>query len=157
MPCGRSLLCAIALATATCNPILSEQRSETTVNMSAIAHHAGECAVGLTCGATAAWVVRKLQTTMITLAVVGGVGTAAALHVKWVSLEQVRTVFYALMRMLKQKARELVYRADLNEDGEVNMDDSYIAFSKVAPVAQRHVAFTGGLAGGLVAGLSQIR
>jgi hypothetical protein len=138
-------------------PAVSPARVDVQLNMTAVAYHAGECAVGLTCGATAAWVVRKLQSTLVTMAVLGGIGTAAALHVKWVSLDQVRLVLSAIARMARQKAAELMRQADINDDGEVNMEDSHIMYSRIAPVAQRHVAFTGGLAGGLVAGLSQIR
>ena len=60
------------------------------LNVTMLRHLAGETAVGISTGALAAWVVHRLQGAALMLSVVGSIGTAAALHLKWVSPEQVR-------------------------------------------------------------------
>ena len=59
------------------------------VNLTVLRHHAGEAAVGASAGAIAAWIAHRLQGAAMFLTIIGGVGTAAALHLKWVSPEQV--------------------------------------------------------------------
>lgn len=52
-------------------------------------HHGGEVAVGLSCGALAAWIVRKVQSVAVTIVIFMSVGTAAALHLGWTTPVQV--------------------------------------------------------------------
>ena len=59
------------------------------LNLTVLRHHAGEAAVGASAGAIAAFIARRIQSTALLLSVLGGVGTAAALHLKWVSPAQV--------------------------------------------------------------------
>ena len=61
------------------------------LNLTALGHHAGEAAVGASAGAVAAWLVHRIQSTIVLIGVLGSVSTAAAVHMHWVSLEQVRT------------------------------------------------------------------
>ena len=63
------------------------------LNLTAIKHHAGEAAVGASAGAIAAWIIHRLQSTFVFLGVVGAVGTGAALHLNWITADQVK---YAL-------------------------------------------------------------
>ena len=60
------------------------------LNLTAVSHHAGEAAVGASAGAIAAWLVHRLQNTMLLLGVLGSISTAAALHLQWVSPDQVK-------------------------------------------------------------------
>ena len=51
---------------------------------------AGECAVGLSCGAAAGWIVRRVQGALVATAIVSAIGTGAMLHLGWVTPETVR-------------------------------------------------------------------
>ena len=62
---------------------------ELELNLTSLRHHAGEAAVGASAGVLGAWVAHRLQSTALLLSVLGGLGTAAALHLKWVSSDQV--------------------------------------------------------------------
>ena len=66
------------------------------VNMASLGHLAGECAVGLSIGAAAAWTLRRLQGMVMLLGTLSTVGTIAALHLKWISPEQVCRVLTLL-------------------------------------------------------------
>jgi hypothetical protein len=127
------------------------------LNLSMVRYHAGEAAVGASAGAVAAWLIHRLQSTAMLLGVLGSVGTAAALHLQWVSPEQVRAVANAALRMLQAKLAQLLRIADVDEDGEITVEDSRIAYSKVAPLVRRHTALTGGLVGGFVTAYSALR
>ena len=48
---------------------------------------AGECAVGLSCGAAAGWIVRRVQGALVATAIVSAIGTGAMLHLGWVTPE----------------------------------------------------------------------
>ena len=127
------------------------------LNMSELAHHAGECAVGLTCGATAAWLLRKLQSTVFTLSVVGGVGIAAALHLGWMTLEHVSTLSLALFRIAQGKSRQALRHMDADEDGEITINDGRILYTRAQPFIRTHTALTAGMLGGFVTAASWIR
>lgn len=81
------------------------------LNLTALGHHAGEAAVGASVGAVAAWLVHRIQSTIVLLGVLGSVSTAAAVHLQWVSLEQVRPAAFSCA------AAELVSSATLHPDG----------------------------------------
>lgn len=127
------------------------------INMTVVAHHAGECAVGATCGVAAAWVLRKVQSTAITLAMMGGVGAIAALHLKWVSFEQLQLITLAVMNVLQGKAAQVSRAADLDKDGDVTLQDGRIAYSRVAPLIRDRPALTGGILGGFVSTFAALR
>ena len=61
------------------------------------------------------------------------------------------------MRMLQQKLAWLTRQADLDGDGELTMDDSQIAYSRVAPMVRRHTALSAGMVGGFVVAFSALR
>ena len=63
---------------------------------------AGECAVGLSCGAAAGWIVRRVQGALVATAIVSAIGTGAMLHLGWVTPETVR-------RRRRRAARALGY------------------------------------------------
>ena len=92
------------------------------VNMTIVRHQAGECAVGASCGAAAAWILRRLQSTATTLAVLGSMGTLAALHLHWLSIEQVRAVAFAVSRLFYDRVAALIRCADFDGDGELTLD-----------------------------------
>ena len=79
---------------------------EINLNLTAVKHHAGEAAVGATAGALGAWVVHRLQSTALLVGILGSVGTAAALHLKWLSPEQVRAAspFYLRVCVCSQSS-----------------------------------------------------
>merc|ERR1712196_154476 len=85
----------------------------TPINMTAVAHHAGEAAVGLTCGAIGAWVMRKLQATIFSLAIMGSISAAAALHLRWVTGEQLHAFAQMLMKLASAKAQQMIGLADM--------------------------------------------
>ena len=122
-----------------------------TVNMTTLAHHVGEAAVGLSCGAVGAWILRKVQGAVVTLTVLGSIGTIAALHLKWVSVDQVRVIAIAMSKLFSVKLQQALGAADLDEDGELTLEDSRIAYSRVAPVVRRHAALSSGAIGGFAA------
>eukprot|EP00322_Chrysochromulina_rotalis_P025377 CAMPEP_0115866542 /NCGR_PEP_ID=MMETSP0287-20121206/20303_1 /TAXON_ID=412157 /ORGANISM="Chrysochromulina rotalis, Strain UIO044" /LENGTH=158 /DNA_ID=CAMNT_0003321113 /DNA_START=40 /DNA_END=516 /DNA_ORIENTATION=- len=127
------------------------------INVTNLAHHVGEAAVGLSCGAIGAWILRKAQGAVVTLGLLGSIGTIAALHLKWVSVDQVQAVSLVLTRFFSQKLREVVGFVDLDEDGELTLEDSRIAYSRVAPLVRRHPALSGGAVGGFAAVLGALR
>ena len=127
------------------------------VDLSLLRHHAGEAAVGASAGAAAAWLLHRLQSTVMMLGVLGSIGTAAALHLQWVAPDQVRAIASAALRLLQSKLARLVRAADLDEDGEITLEDSNIAYSKLAPLVRKHTALTGGLVGGFVTAYSSLR
>jgi len=127
------------------------------VNMASLGHLAGECAVGLSIGAAAAWTLRRLQGMVMLLGTLSTVGTIAALHLKWVSPEQIRIVALAIARMAQAKALQLARVADADGDGELSVEDSRVIYSRVAPLVRRHTALTGGLVGGFITAYSALR
>lgn len=127
------------------------------VNVSSLRHHAGECSVGVACGAAAGWLVRKMQGAAMTLGVVGGIATAAGLHLEWISPEQVRVLGVGASRVVRSKFQQAASHADVDGDGEITVEDSRVAYSKVVPHVRRHPALTGGLVGGFIAGYSGFR
>jgi len=127
------------------------------VNMASLGHLAGECAVGLSIGAAAAWTLRRLQGMVMLLGTLSTVGTIAALHLKWVSPEQIRIVAMAIARMAQAKALQLARLADADGDGELSVEDSRVLYSRVAPLVRRHTALTGGLVGGFITAYSALR
>ena len=116
-----------------------------------LGHHLGECAVGATCGAIAGWVMRRLQGAAMTASVVASIGAAAGLHLDWISPEQLQLLLVAGWRLMKSQVRKLLMIADVDEDGELTMEDSKLAYSRVAPHARRHPALAAGLATGFIA------
>ena len=220
---------------------------ELELNLTSLRHHAGEAAVGASAGVLGAWVAHRLQSTALLLSVLGGLGTAAALHLKWVSSDQVHAaprcalLFYfsaagcalalALIRLIQTptrrvrplacagaparlwhlpvaaaevglahatggprwrrqcvngifqptlaRARDCVadaraVRARIQPDPggpvltllrlcsrlilpAVNLDDSRIAYSKIAPFVKQHTALTGGAVAGFVVAYSGLR
>ena len=127
------------------------------LNATVIAYHTGECAVGLTCGAAAAWIVRKVQSTFVTLSVLSSIGTVAALHLQWISLDQVKAAGLILIRVLQQKLVVLRGQFDLDKDGELTLEDSRLAYSRVVPLVRRHTALSGGFVGGFVGAMGALR
>jgi len=118
------------------------------LNMTMVAHQAGEAAVGLSCGAISAWLMRKVQGAVLTLTIMGSIATAAALHVKWLSVEQVQVIGLTILRFLSGKLQQASRAADLDEDGELTVEDSRIFYSRVAPLIRRHAALSTGVVGG---------
>jgi hypothetical protein len=127
------------------------------VNITALRHLGGEAAVGASAGVLGAWLLHRLQSTVVLLSVLGSVGTAAALHLKWVAPEQVRVVGMAAMRLVQQKFAWLARRADLDGDGELTLDDGVEAYTRVAPVVRKHTALTGGIVCGFLGAYSALR
>ena len=70
---------------------------------------------------------------------------------------QVRLFALAGFRLLQRKLAWVTRQADLDGDGELTMDDSQIAYSRIAPLVRRHTALTGGLVGGFVTAYSALR
>ena len=60
-------------------------------------------------------------------------------------------------RVVRSKLKQAAELSDVDGDGELTVEDSRIAYSKVAPVVQRHPAMATGLVGGFVAGYSGFR
>jgi hypothetical protein len=118
------------------------------LNMTMVAHQAGEAAVGLSCGAISAWLMRKVQGAVLTLTIMGSIATAAALHVKWLNVEQVQVIGLTILRFLSGKLQQASRAADLDEDGELTAEDSRIFYSRVAPLIRRHAALSTGVVGG---------
>lgn len=127
------------------------------INITALKHAAGECAVGLSCGAAAAWILRRAQSVLTNVAFLGGIGTIAALHLHWVSLDQVRAVAATLTRFVYSRLFALWLKADLDDDGDVTIDDAQVAYNRVLPVARRHAALTSGAVGGFLTAYSTLR
>ena len=122
------------------------------LNVSQLRHHAGECSVGLACGAAAGWLLRKMQGAAVTVGIVGAIATAAGLHLDWISPEQVRVLGIGATNVVRSKFQQAATHADVDGDGEITVEDSKLAYSKVAPLVQRHPALTSGVVGGFVAG-----
>lgn len=78
----------------------------------------------------------------------GGIGTIAALHLKWVNVEQVKLIAVAVMNSVQNKLQDAAGAADLDEDGELTIEDSRVAYSKVAPLIRKHAALSTGVVGG---------
>ena len=127
------------------------------IDMTLVAHHAGEAAVGLSCGAVTAWILRKLQSTLLTVGILGGVGAVAAVHLNWVSVEQVRMITIAISRFVTASVQQLIQRADMDDDGELTIEDSRIAYSRISPLVRKHTAFSGGAVGGFAAVMGVMR
>ena len=144
---------------------------------------AGECAVGLSCGAAAGWIVRRVQGALVATAIVSAIGTGAMLHLGWVTPETVRrrrrrsarapppplcpraaaarrraalttaaaaaaqalAVVGTLGHSIKEHVRK---KADLDGDGELTLEDSKLASSKVTPFVKRRPILSGGFATG---------
>jgi hypothetical protein len=69
----------------------------------------------------------------------------------------VRLLAMHLFHFMQQKLSWLAGQADLDGDGEVTLEDSQIAYSRVAPVVRRHTAMTGGAIVGFVSSYSALR
>ena len=148
---------------------------------------AGECAVGLSCGAAAGWIVRRVQGALVATAIVSAIGTGAMLHLGWVTPETVRrrrrrrsarapppplcpraaaarrraaltapppppqalAVVGTLGHSIKEHVRK---KADLDGDGELTLEDSKLASSKVTPFVKRRPILSGGFATGFALG-----
>lgn len=61
---------------------------------------------------------------------------------------QVKLFGLAVLRIVQQRIAWLTRKADLDGDGDVTLDDSQIAYSKVAPLVRRHPMLSGGALGG---------
>tara|TARA_B100000524_G_scaffold343569_1_gene239819 strand:- start:1364 stop:1768 length:405 start_codon:yes stop_codon:yes gene_type:complete len=94
----------------------------------------GETAVGAGAGLVAGWLLHRLQGTIFTGLVLGGLGTIGALHAGWIEAEQAQAAAGAAYRLVKRQVRRL----DLNEDGAVDEGDSKIAASKIVPFVKSH-------------------
>ena len=70
---------------------------------------------------------------------------------------QVRIVGLAMMRLVQQKLAWLAHHADLDEDGELTLDDGQQAYSRVAPIVRKHTALSCGAVGGFFAAYSGLR
>merc|ERR1712196_256434 len=114
--------------------------------------HGGECAVGAGCGAAVGWLLRKVQSALITVTVIGGVGAISSLHFGWASPEQVQRLVLWLVQAARAQAYRLLHKADLDDDGELTLEDSKLAASRVAPAVRRHPGLAGGLAAGFLVG-----
>ena len=62
-----------------------------------------------------------------------------------------------LFHFMQQKLSWLAGQADLDGDGEVTLEDSQIAYSRVAPMVRRHTALSAGMVGGFVVAFSALR
>ena len=127
------------------------------LNLTALKHHAGEAAVGAAAGTAVAWLLRRLQGMAVMVTVLGGIGATAALHLKWISPEQLRLFVGAALRLGRAKVDEATNHLDLDEDGELTFEDSRIAYSRVAPHVQKHTALTAGLVGGFLTAFGSLR
>lgn len=111
-------------------------------------HHAGECAVGVSCGFLAGWLVRKLQGAAMTASVVGAISAVAALHLEWLNPDQVPprgrptpalcTLFAQPLHLLlasqlqllvitgfrwaKRRVQSVLMLADVDRDGELTIE-----------------------------------
>jgi hypothetical protein len=110
---------------------------------------AGECAVGLSCGAAAGWIVRRVQGALVATAIVSAIGTGAMLHLGWVTPETALAVVGTLGHSIKEHVRK---KADLDGDGELTLEDSKLASSKVTPFVKRRPILSGGFATGFALG-----
>ena len=144
-----------ALATTLAEPEPVKQPEP--LNMTLVAHHAGECAVGASCGAAAAFVLRKVQSMVVTLGIVGGISCAAALHLGWVHTDQLRLIGLAVVHTIQGRAAQLAMAADLDSDGDLTYEDSRIAYSRLIPHVCRRPALAGGLLGGFVTTFGAMR
>ncbi|KAL1518804.1 hypothetical protein AB1Y20_003084 [Prymnesium parvum] len=124
-----------------------------TLSMEELRHHGGEAAVGLSCGALAAWLIRRIQSTATTVSILASIGSAAALHMGWATPEQVRHIIFSGFRILDARIRDALKLADLNHDNEFTLEDSRIAAAHVTDRPTLAV----GLAGGLALGLGALR
>jgi len=122
------------------------------VSLDDVRRHAGECAVGSTCGALGGLIVRKLQGAALTTSIVFAVGSMAALHLDWINGHQLQIVLQGIWRALQHQMRRLTRQIDMDGDGEITIEDTKIAYSKVAPAASKHPAMAGGLVGGFLLG-----
>ena len=157
------LLSVALTSAAVAAKLRSEEREQApppplpSVNMTIVAHHFGEAAVGLSCGAVGAWALRKLQSMAFALGVIGGIGGIAAMHLKWIHPDQVRHVGAALIRLLSAKVQEAAHLADMDDDGELTAEDSRIAYSKIAPSIRSHPALSAGAVMGFATVYSAMR
>ena len=127
------------------------------LNLTALKYHAGEAAVGAAAGTAVAWVLRRLQGMAMMITVLGSIGTAAALHLHWVSPEQVRAFLSMALSFGRAKVNEATAYVDFDEDGEVTFDDSRIAYSRIAPHIKQHTALTAGVVGGFLTAYGSLR
>ncbi len=52
--------------------------------------HGGECAVGAGCGMVAGWLIRRLQSLVLTATVLGAASAFGALHLGWINPDQLQ-------------------------------------------------------------------
>lgn len=86
--------------------------------------HGGECAIGTGCGAAAGWLLRRIQGAVVTAAVLGSIGAAGAVHLGWMTVEQLQAVIGSVASFVGSQARVQAKRADLDGDGELTIEDS---------------------------------
>ena len=70
---------------------------------------------------------------------------------------QVHAWLVAALHFAKARLSVLMRRADVDEDGELTLNDGEVAYRRLAPVVRRHAALTGGLVGGFVSAYSALR
>ena len=58
---------------------------------------------------------------------------------------------------VNKQLRGLARVADVDEDGELTLEDSKLAYSRVAPQVRRHPALAVGMVGGFLAGYGVTR
>ena len=112
--------------------------------------HGGECAIGTGCGAAAGWLLRRLQGAAATAAVLASIGGAGAVHLGWLTVEQLQAAIGSVASFVASHARAQARRADLDGDGELTIKDSRLGMSRVAPYVQRRPGLAGGFAGGFL-------
>ena len=57
--------------------------------------HGGECAVGAGCGMVAGWLLRRLQSLVLTATVLGAASAFGALHLGWIKPDQLQFCAHA--------------------------------------------------------------
>ena len=78
-------------------------------------------------------------------------------HAHLSARSQVHAWLVAALHFAKARLSVLMRRADVDEDGELTLNDGEVAYRRLAPVVRRHAALSGGLVGGFVSAYSALR
>ena len=112
----------------------------------------GEVGVGAGVGLACGLVTRKVQSLVVSSALLGGAALGGACYVGWLEVDQVTVYTQHARAALASRLGPLQRRLDADDDGAVTLADGKLLLSRVKPFTTRHPGFVAALVGGLVLG-----